>query len=135
MNREELMQAVEDGFADYEWEGKTLTVDRFHLRLLALRAVQVFEQAHTPADDERGCGCTTRQVRHVDGEWSRELELVPCEAHRRTSTTPTDDEREYDRDMAVMLSQLVDDEPMWSCVVIAKKLHAAGFRRTVQGEP
>lgn len=53
------------------------------------------------------------------------------QAHREAA--PTDDE--YDSDMAVMLSQLVDDEPMWSCVVIAKKLHAAGFRRTVQAEP
>lgn len=51
------------------------------------------------------------------------------------ANAPTADKRGYDSDMAVMLSQLVEDEPMWSCVVIAKELHAAGFRRTVQDEP
>lgn len=49
--------------------------------------------------------------------------------------TPTDDEQEYESDMAVTLSQLIPNEPMWSCLVIAKKLHAAGFRRTAVQEP
>lgn len=45
---------------------------------------------------------------------------------------PTEDD-DYDSELAVMLSQMLDDEPMWSCVVIAKRLHAAGFRRAPAG--
>lgn len=98
----------------------------------------------TPADDERGCGCTTRQVRYVDGEWSRELELVPCEAHCRT---PTDDEVRVEAERLWPLdceysprqtrARFSVEELDAYCASAFKRgaRWAAGFRRTVQGEP
>lgn len=54
----------------------------------------------------------------------------PTEAMREVHRAPQPTEDgDYDSELAVMLSQMLDYEPMWSCVVIAKRLHAAGFRR------
>lgn len=120
--REELIEAAKRAISDYDIaKARHVSVAPDRLAILLAEFVAVFEQAHTPT-----CTCRKALGSHA----------INCPSFEQAHT-PTDDEREaYAIQDAVDWWADYEAEPRIARNAFRRGFDAAaGFRRTVQGEP